>query len=185
MLGTGEVVRVDGVVATSALRTVRDVLLTTSYEHGVVMLDHVLRRELLELDALRLELDGLGGHRGVARARRSVEFADGRSESPGESLSRLRMADLRAPSPELQHEIRTDSGLFRADFWWPHHGVVGEFDGRVKYGANDPDALWREKRREDAIRRAEGVMVARWTSADLGDLARFASILRAAGLPLG
>jgi hypothetical protein len=50
--------------------------------------------------------------------------------------------------------------------------VVGEFDGRVKYGrllrpGQDPgDAVFEEKRREDALR-AEDWAVVRWTWADV------------------
>jgi hypothetical protein len=50
--------------------------------------------------------------------------------------------------------------------------VVGEFDGRVKYGRllrpgqGPGDAVFEEKRREDAIR-DEGWGVVRWTWGDL------------------
>jgi len=58
------------------------------------------------------------------------------------------------------------------DFAWPHLGVVGEFDGRVKYGRDlapdqDPtEVLWDEKVREDLLREL-GWLVVRWTWADL------------------
>jgi hypothetical protein len=185
-LGEDEVLVHDGVAMTSARRTVLDVLRTSSFEHGVVVLDHALRRELVARDDLRAALEPLTGRRGVARALRVVAFADHRSESPGESLSRVRARDLRAPRPDLQQEFTTDRGQFRVDFWWPEHGVVGEFDGRVKYGTKDPEALWREKLREDAVRRVADVRtVARWTYSDVIHPQRLAMILAAAGLPLG
>ena len=43
-------------------------------------------------------------------------------------------------------------------------GLVGEFDGRVKY--NRPSALWDEKLREDLIRRSR-YHVVRWVWAEL------------------
>src|SRR5674476_401682 len=49
----------------------------------------------------------------------------------------------------------------RVDFWWPGARVVGEFDGRVKYGRANPsgrppeDVLWDEKLREDRLRAAD------------------------------
>ena len=61
------------------------------------------------------------------------------------------MRELGLPAPELQHDL-CDRGRFvaRLDFWWPEHGVVGEFDGRSKYGidvdTSDPAAaLWRAR----------------------------------------
>ena len=78
-----------------------------------------------------------------------------------------------APSA-LQFEVRRRSGglVGRTDFAWEDRGVLGEFDGRVKYGrllrpGQDPgDAVFEEKRREDAIR-DEGWGVVRWVWSDL------------------
>mgnify|MGYP001671329974 CR=1 FL=1 len=105
--------------------------------------------------------------RGGPRARQAVRLADGRSESPGESMSRVRMWEHRLPKPELQVSVRVGSELYILDFYWPDHGVAGEFDGRVKYrsasfGQDPEDVVWREKLREDALR-ASGLTVARWT----------------------
>ena len=53
--------------------------------------------------------------------------------SPGESLSRVQMFVLNLPRPTLQHPMHDDAGRIGVvDFWW--QGVVGEFDGRSKYG---------------------------------------------------
>ena len=70
--------------------------------------------------------------------------------------------------------MRTASGgvVGRTDFAWEEQRVVGEFDGRIKYGrllrpGQDPgDAVFEEKRREDAIR-DEGWGVVRWVWSDL------------------
>ena len=73
----------------------------------------------------------------------------------------------------------------RTDFAWEEHELVGEFDGKVKYGrllrpGQEPgDAVFEEKRREDAVR-AEGWGVARWVWADLGTGHRLAARLRRA-----
>ncbi len=56
---------------------------------------------------------------------------------------------------------------------WPEHGLLGEFDGRVKYGrllrpGEEPgDAVFREKRREDELRRLTGFAMVRLVWADL------------------
>jgi hypothetical protein len=63
--------------------------------------------------------------------------------------------------------------------------VVGEFDGRVKYGRllrpgqGPGDAVFEEKRREDAIR-DEGWGVVRWTWSDLAVPERLDERLRRA-----
>ena len=80
------------------------------------------------------------------------------------------------PPEELQLEIVGPGGSFvgRVDFAWPCLGIVGEFDGRVKYGRGlEPgrdlaDVLWREKLREDRLRDL-GWQVVRWVWADLQD----------------
>jgi hypothetical protein len=115
-----------------------------------------------------------------------AQLADARSMSPGESLSRAVMFRLSLPRPDLQVTVEDADGLVGiADFGWP--GVVGEFDGRGKYGVgpdSDPaeaaEVLWREKRREDRLRRQ--VRVARWTWADALDERRLAGILGEQGI---
>ncbi len=67
--------------------------------------------------------------------------------------------------------------LGRTDSAWEDRRLVGESDGRVEYGrllrpGQAPgDAVFEEKRREDAIRN-EGRGVVRWTWADLATQAR-------------
>jgi hypothetical protein len=103
-----------------------------------------------------------------------VRFADGRSESVGESRSRGLLHRLDSARSMLQLDVRTSSDrlMGRTDFGWEREHVVGEFDGRVKYGRllrpgqNPGDVVFQEKRQEDALR-DEDWGVARWTWADL------------------
>jgi hypothetical protein len=114
------------------------------------------------------------GWPGVPAARQVLAFADGRSESVGESRSRVAIARAGLPSPVPQFPVRLARGVAYSDFGWPQHRTVGEFDGKVKYGrllrpGQDPgDAVFEEKLREDAIR-ARGWEVVRWTWTDLPD----------------
>jgi hypothetical protein len=95
-----------------------------------------------------------------------------RSESPGESRSRVRMRRWGLPAPVLQMPIPTRLGVSYGDFGWPQYRAVGEFDGLVKYGRllrpgqDAGQAVFEEKRREDAIR-DEDWRVTRWTWPDL------------------
>lgn len=135
---------------------------------GLIAADASLARHLVTAADLAgaLAASGIGGE-----AARAVEMADGRSESPGESWSRLVFAGLVLPAPELQAEIRDAGGRLvgRVDFLFRRQRLIVEFDGKVKYGGADGrDALFREKRREDALR-SLGYQVVRLTWRDLHD----------------
>ncbi|MGR7028120.1 type IV toxin-antitoxin system AbiEi family antitoxin domain-containing protein [Geodermatophilus sp. URMC 62] len=169
-----EVTTVDGVAVTTPVRTALDLARALPAEPAVVVLDAALRLGLVERRDLEAELAGLTGVPGARRAARAVALADGRSESVGESRSRVLLHRLGMPPSTLQLPIRAGDGrlLGRVDVAWEDARVVGEFDGRVKYGRllrpgqDAGDAVFEEKRREDALR-DEGWGVVRWTWADL------------------
>lgn len=183
------VVAMDGVRTTGIARTVVDVARSWPFASAVVAADHALAQGWVTPARLAGELAAVGPGRGSRRAQRVLEVASDRSESVGESLSRARMVELGLPVPELQHEVRDEAGVVgRVDFWWEHLGLVGEFDGRMKYrvdGVVDERALedrvWAEKRREDRLR-AAGVRVVRWTWDVAIDPDRLARVLASAGL---
>lgn len=172
-LAPAEVVERDGVVVTSLARTVLDLARTLPYAEAVATADAALR---LGLDRAELaEVLGRAGRRpGIGAARRVVGFADGRSESVGESFSRVVLHRIGLPPSTLQLEVRDEAGVLvgRCDFGWEEHQTVGEFDGRIKYGRllrpdqRVEEVVWAEKQREDAIRDL-GRQLARWTWADL------------------
>lgn len=170
--GPGEIETVAGVQVTSVARTVVDLARTLPAEQAVVAGDSAVRRYPGAVASFPAVLASARNRNGVATARRITQFLDGRSESAGESLSRLRMSAVGLPAPALQVELRTAAGAFvaRPDFYWEDVGVVGEFDGRGKYGSGEPDAtaeiVHKEKLREDAMR-ALGLEVVRWTWRDL------------------
>ncbi len=192
-------VEIDGLVATSLTRTVVDLACVSAFVDAVSVVDAALRlgstsedpsRVGTSREALLGELDRLMPRPGSTRARKAIEFGDARSESVGESLSRARMHELGFVAPDLQKCFRTAHGAYTVDFRWPSAGIIGEFDGRAKYFRDDltsglapDDVLWREKRREDAIRGASGDRFVRWTWADAIDRQTFARLLGAGGVP--
>ncbi len=165
-----ELVTVDDISTTCPARTAVDLARTRSFASGIAAVDHVLAAGLASREEVEAEIEAARRSPGLSRARLVVAHADARAESVGESLSRAQMIQLGLPLPELQQEFHDDAGFIgRTDFWWPKLRIVGEFDGQVKFGrelhASDEDAreaLWREKRREDRLRRqVRGVV--RWT----------------------
>lgn len=163
--------------ATTIARTVID-LSCRSLPWGLAAADVALARGVSRAE-LALITEGQSGRTGIARARQVAVHADGRAESPAESLSRAYLLLGGVPQPELQHEIRDSTGRFvaRCDFGWSTFKVVGECDGLAKY--QDPhvgsvqEALRREKAREASLRDL-GWEVVRWTYDEIFDLQKMA-----------
>ncbi|MFZ0530351.1 MAG: hypothetical protein WAL91_07435 [Propionicimonas sp.] len=170
VLGEGEVAVVDGLPVTSLARTVGDLVRSLPFPEAVMVADAGLARGLQRGDLLARTASG----RGCRLAARVLLFADPRAESPGESLSRVRLAQAGLPRPELQKRFFGADGGFlgRGDFWWEEFGLIGEFDGAAKYeallrpGQTATQAILAEKRREQALQDA-GFTLIRWTWADL------------------
>ncbi|NEM05331.1 hypothetical protein [Geodermatophilus normandii] len=175
-LDDDEVAAVDGIAVTDATRPVLDVARSVPFEVAVVVLDGALARRATSLEELQERLGRMVGTRGARSAARAVAFADGRSESVGESRSRVLLHRLGLAPSGLQHAVHTADGVLlgRADFVWERERLLGEFDGQVKYGrllrpGQEPgDAVFEEKRREDAMR-GEGWGMVRWTWDEIDD----------------
>jgi hypothetical protein len=153
---------------TSVARTVVDVARHASFIDAVMVADAALNRGMVSIEALREMVEFQRHWPGVAQARDVVAFADARAESPLESRSRVRIHEVGLPRPELQVEILDQVGslIGRTDFCWPGQRTLGEVDGRVKYASGDPQILFDEKLREDALR-DQGWELVRWTSGDV------------------
>ena len=182
-----EVMDVDGFPVTDPIRTALDLARSLPHEAAVVALDAALHVGALSHDDLRARLMDIVGTPGSRSASRVVAAADERSESVGESRSRVILHRWKLAPSALQFEVRSDAGLVvaRTDFAWEEERLVGEFDGRVKYGRllrpgqDAGDAVFEEKRREDAIR-DERWGVVRWVWADLQRPDRLAARVRRA-----
>lgn len=120
-------------------------------------------------------------------------LADPRSASIGESRGKWLFRVVGIPMPELQFEVRDADGVLigTTDWAWPRHGLLGEFDGRVKYGRllrpgqTPGEAVFEEKKREDLLREATGHRMLRliWSDYDhpLTVAQRFDRLVRRAG----
>lgn len=173
-LASDDITEVDGVPVTSLARTAVDLARTKDHTWGVIECDAALHRGATH-DALQGCIEAGRRWSGNARARSCVDFADGLSESPLESLSRVQLHRFGLPRPVLQFEVR-DGGMLlaRCDFAWPEYGVVGECDGKIKYGGlgdkglSAADAVMAEKRREWSLREV-GWWLVRWGWAEASD----------------
>ncbi|HJQ07451.1 MAG TPA: type IV toxin-antitoxin system AbiEi family antitoxin domain-containing protein [Nocardioides sp.] len=171
----GEYVERNGIgLASPALATIGGLSLM-GLESCLIAGDWMLHEKLTDAQTLwdlktRLERHPKTRHLEVA-----LRMLDGRSASPGESRARFLFWRMGVPCPDLQHDVVDENGLLigTTDFAWPDHNTYGEFDGRLKYGRllksgqTAGDAVFAEKQREDAIRRATGGTVVRWTWDDL------------------
>lgn len=167
------VIEIDGWRVTSLARTVVDLGCTLSLFRSVPLGDAALASGLSQ-ETLADALVASRRRHGVGRARRMAAMLDGHSESVGESCSRVVMAQVGLPEPELQFEVFDPTGhlVGRSDFCWPRSRTLGEFDGQVKYGRllrpgqTVGAVVAAEKEREDRLR-DEGFGMVRWTWPDL------------------
>jgi hypothetical protein len=175
----GEVTVVDGLQVVSPARAIAETTCASSYEVGVVLGDAALHQRLVTADALVTTADRHHFWPGSPAAREAARFADGLSESVGESRLRLLMANHGIPAPVLQAEIRDEDGrlIGRVDFLVAGRLIV-EFDGAQKYGGMG-DVVLAEKWREDRLR-ACGYRVIRVSWADLDHPHALADRIRAA-----
>jgi very-short-patch-repair endonuclease len=168
-----DVVEMTGVRLTSLARTVVDLARSGPFDQAAAVGDRAMANGLsrARLDQVLIRMKRWPY---VRQARRVVAFLDGRSESVGESLSRVRIADDGLPAPELQRQIINARGrpIGRVDFCWEPYRTIGEFDGKTKYGRllkpgqSSEDAVFAEKVREDELR-DNGWQVVRWMWQDI------------------
>jgi len=128
--------------------------------------------------------------RGSARAPRAADFATSLADSVRESQSRVLIALLGFPEPELQARfVLADGREAFTDFFWREHRHIGEFDGAGKYrdpallkGRTPEEVLLAEKDREDELRR-QVTAFSRWRLPALRSPRMLYDILHGAGLP--
>ncbi len=193
-----DVVTVDGIVTTSLLRTVVDIAARADVMTAVSVIDHVLyvdrfgkARTGITKDDLREALERARPMWGSVRARARTEFGETGAETPAESISRVTMAHVGAPAPQLQRCFETELGIFSSDFYFEEADAIGETDGKVKYldprfrgGRSSEQVVYDEKLREDALRRQVRAFV-RWPMATGMNRDRMRDLLSRAGIPLG
>jgi hypothetical protein len=150
----------EGILASVPARAVWEVACRSSLEGGVVTADSALH-QVPEIKGSLDELhDRFALFPGSVKGRTVLRLADGRSDTPGESVTRVQYYRYGIPIPDLQYDVFDERGVLigTSDFYWDDFRHLGEFDGKIKYqkllrlGETPSDCVFREKRREDAMR---------------------------------
>lgn len=166
-LNAEDIISRDGLLLTTLERTLVDLAASSSTFSAVAAIDaalHMGRRfgapAMITKGALLEVWERMLPFRGSIRAKELLEFGDGLSGSVNESNSRVTMARLGLPAPELQRVWLIDGAEYDTDFYFPSVDAIGEADGRGKYvdpmmlaGRTPAEAVYDEKIREDALRR--------------------------------
>lgn len=137
-----------------------DTLPRLPFADATVALEAVMSRfrkpaPLASPELLELVEDGIKSQRKRRYLTQLLQFASSLSESPGESLTRVRLHELGIVQPDQQVELEADGKRFRVDFLWEKAKVILEFDGWMKYrnhASSFDQTHKQEKLREDALR---------------------------------
>lgn len=125
-----EVVCCGAIRATAASRRAIDLARLCSRDDAIAVLDAALRVGAVTADDLYTELHHHAGSRGIVQARELVSLADGRAESPPESVLRLLCHDRGLPTPTPQLVIVDANGrVHRVDLGWEQQRLAAEYEG--------------------------------------------------------
>jgi len=163
LLGKGEIVRVRGLPATSAARTMAEVCSRLPLVESVVIADAALHGKVVRADQLDAWVVAHGGQRGLRTLRRVLDLAEPASESPMESRLRMVLINGGLPRPRAQVSIHDRWGRFvaRLDLFYEQQRLGIEYDGAVHR-----ESLAADNRRQNKLLRA-GVRLLRFTAADV------------------
>lgn len=171
-----EMTEVDGMRVTTAVRSVLEAGSRASSEAALCLFDGGLHRALFDHDDLLRRHRILGDWPGMQHLHVPVRMATPDSQSIGETRGRWLFRIHHLPAPVCQYDVVDSDGrlLGTCDWCWPEHELLGEFDGRIKYGrllrpGQDPgDVVFAEKVREDLIRETSGHRMLRliWSDYD-------------------
>ncbi len=143
-----------GVRLTTPPRTAVDLARWSNRPTALAALDAFAHAGLATRDQLRAEVGAAYRHPGVKQARELVQLVEPRTESPGESWTRLRLVDAGFPSPEAQIVVCDQAGrqVWRIDLGYREHRLGLEYDG-ADYHESLPAQRRDARRRFDLLHR--------------------------------
>lgn len=171
----GDLVTAGPFQITHPTRTALELTTVATVDASLCVVNDFLHRRLTTKDALEERYATMTQWPNTLPTDIVLRLCDPRMESVGETRTDLLCYRQGLPRPVPQLEVYDENEVLigRVDFAWPDLGVFLEFDGREKYlkyrrrGESMEDAILREKRREDEIRRVTGWRCIRITWADL------------------
>ena len=198
-LPIGDVCEVDGFTVTTLERTVFDVIRLATPAAAIVAMDAALHRVADDAgadgaaafrDAVRTRIRAAAGARGIRQGRFVAEFADERTDSPGESLMRWRVWQCSLGAAQPQYRVPLPGGRYALlDLALPERQVWLEFDGAVKTsdprmlaGRSPELVLAAQDARQRAVERATGWRCVRLGWAEVRTLGGFQAALGRASL---
>lgn len=164
-LSVEDVVELYGLAVTSPIRTAWDLGRVSYREPALSGMDEILRLRVFERDQFVAGVERFRGMRWVRNLRALAPLADGRSESPGESVLRLRWLDCGLPAVVPQVEVWSDGILIaRLDLACEELRFAAEYDGAEWHSS--PDQQAHDRVRREAVER-EDWLVKAFTSANV------------------
>lgn len=126
-----DLMMVGGVLTTTPLRTACDLGRLRKRDQAFAALDALLSLGVFTREELLAAIEKFAKQRGVRQLRWMAPLADGRSESYGESVLRLRWYDAGLPTPQLQISVVVDGReLFRLDIGLEELLFAAEYNGQ-------------------------------------------------------
>ncbi len=171
----------DGVPATTVVRTLADLILTSGRFVAVSLLDSALNLRHLKPAELEQVEARLVGMRGALNARKYLAAANGLAQSPLETRVRLIATDAGLAPHHLQYPVRSPHGVILGygDLAWERPGrrvLIAEADGREPH--ERPEALFQDRFRANDFTGTGRVDMVRFTWDDLKRPGYVVSVLR-------
>ncbi|MFC6344407.1 DUF559 domain-containing protein, partial [Nocardioides hankookensis] len=180
-LAPRDVMELDGVLATTPLRTLLDLGCHLRRREAYAAMNALARGHRLSVDDVLREIPRFRGRRGVIQLRELATLLDPSIESQRESWLLITIHDAGLPLPEPQYWIVIDGvPTYRLDFAYPWLRVCVEYDGR---DAHDGREAYDEERRGWLRRHGWTVIVVRDGDFTGEALDRWLRELRAALVP--
>lgn len=174
-----DLMELGGLRLTTPIRTAWDLGRNRWPERSLAAMDQLLRTDLFTKEELVAGVERFKGARWVTTLRGMAHLADGRAESPPESILRLRWIEAHLPTPVPQLEVRQDGELLaRLDLGNEELLYGAEYDGAEWHSTEEQQA--HDRRRRKACEEQAGYLVDAFTKSNLwGATANVEQVLRA------
>lgn len=130
-LRLGETQLVLGLPTTTPARTAFDIGRRYAFVPAVQRIDALMNATDVKVEDVQAVMLEHRGSRGLRKLTKVLDYVDGGSESPYESLTRVTLVSNGFPRPQTQIRVLDEGGwvIARVDMGWPDWRVCVEFDG--------------------------------------------------------